>query len=318
VAKNIQQYFNDHNIKHHVSDKNEINKNAIVERFNRTLALLLQRWRQGTNSNNWSEVLPELVKNYNNSYQRTIKQKPIDVWTRKAPNDQSPIHIFETELDVGDHVRIKYIKQIFDKGDALKYSPEEYVIVEKKDGIENGIKLKKFKLKDIGSNQILTKPRPWWKDYELKQIGSIVEKYDKETDLAEKGKIAVEEELKAKEQELEKEKEKVKELENVVPYTEPQKTKEVKRLVKDEQKVQSMNKMLDKLKQIKPNTTIDERRKILDGFTTDTIRRLSTFYGLKTLEQYTKKNGRKGWKDKATPIIKDEIIRHEKKSGFIV
>ena len=41
-AKSIQKYFYDEGIKHHVSDPNEVNKQAIVERFNRSLALLLQ------------------------------------------------------------------------------------------------------------------------------------------------------------------------------------------------------------------------------------------------------------------------------------
>ena len=317
-SKEIQRYFADNDIKHHVSEKDELNKNAIIERYNRTLAKLLQRWRVGTGRTDWHNALPELVKNYNTTYHRTIRQKPIDVWEGKKPNNQTNIHTFETELEIGDHVRIKVIKGIFDKGDALSYSPEEYVITDRKDGVENGIKLKKFRLRNIATNQILRKPREWFKDYELKKIDNIVEKYDTETNLAEKSKVAVETQIKEKEQELEKEKEKVKELENIVPYTEQPKNKKVKRFVKDEKKLAKMEKELDELKIIKPNTNIADRRKQLDRFSTDVNRRLSTFYGLKTLVQYTKPNGRKAWKDRPISEIKDEIIKHEKRLGSIV
>lgn len=315
VSKQIQQYFRDNNIRHHVSERDEINKQAIVERFNRTIARLIQRWRQGTGRTDWHNVLDDLVKNYNNSYHRTVKAKPVDIWEHRATNNQSPIHIFETELSVGDIVRIKQIKGILSKGDFLTYSPEEYVIVEKKDGTENGIKLKKFKLKNIATNEVLKR---YYKDYELKQVSAIVEKYDKETDLAEKGKVAVEAHLAEKEKELQQEKEKVKELENLVPYTEPQKTKEVKRLTKDQVKLQQLERQLGKVKDVKVNTTIAERKKELNTFSTDTLRRLSTYYGLKTLEQYTKENGHKAWKYISTPLVKDAIVAEEKKRGLIV
>ena len=47
-TKNINHLMKEENIRVWYSDPYEINKNAIVERFNRTLALLLQRWRIGS------------------------------------------------------------------------------------------------------------------------------------------------------------------------------------------------------------------------------------------------------------------------------
>jgi len=175
VSNAIQRYFRDNNITHHVSEPFEINKQAIVERFNRTLAGLIQRYRTGSNKNNWTEELENLLDNYNSSYHRTIKARPINVFSGIEVSHQTPIYTFETPLKVGDNVRLKLTKSTFGKGDALKYSPEIYTIVEQKDGVSNGIKLKKFKLKDIKTNQILTKPRMYWKDYEVKLVDSIVE-----------------------------------------------------------------------------------------------------------------------------------------------
>lgn len=327
LPKVIQRYFADNNIKHHVSQVNEINKQAIVERWNRTLAKLLQRWRVATGRTDWHTVLPELVQNYNKTYQRTIKERPIDVWEGRKPSRQTDIHQFESELNIGDLVRVKQIKGIFDKADALQYSPEEYVIVDKKDGIENGIKLKKFKLKNIATNQILTDPRVYFKDYELKAVQSIVQKIDTETDLAEKAKTALESHNLELEQELEKEREKVKELENVVPYTEPPKTKEVKRFTKDQKKLEKEERDLAEIKDIKPNTTIQQRQKELDRFSVDTVRRYATYLGLGKITHESKVyerniNGkvvkRKKQVDKPTKFIKEQIVREEKARQWIV
>lgn len=179
--KNIQDFFKQNNITHYISDKDELNKNAIIERFNRTLALLLQRWRQGSGKKDWYNFLDDLIDNYNNSFHRGIKAKPIDVWEGRDTNNQSPIYTFETELNVGDQVRIKFLRGIFTKGDALQYSPDLYIITEKRDGLENGQKLKKFRLKNIRTQAMVNKPREWWKDYELKKVDSIVERKPEET-----------------------------------------------------------------------------------------------------------------------------------------
>lgn len=172
----IKEYFLNNDIVHHISDKDELNKQAIVERFNRTLALLLQRWRQGTGRTDWHNVLDDLVKNYNESYHRGIKAKPIDVWEGEDLNHQSPIYVFETELQVGDLVRIKLLRNIFTKGDALRYSPDIYVITEQRNALEDGRKLKKFRLRNLRTNAMVNKPREWWKDYELKKLDTIIER----------------------------------------------------------------------------------------------------------------------------------------------
>lgn len=191
-SKSIQKYFSDEGIIHHVSDPDEINKQAIVERFNRTLALLLQRYREGTGKNNWSSVLDDLMNNYNSSYHRTIRGRPIDVWSGLSKNKQSPIYMFEDEINVGDNVRIKMIKLMFGKGDSLKYSPEIYNVVEQKDGVEDGKKLRKYKLRNIETNKILTKPRTYWKSYELKKVDNIIDYNEGQEDITEKAKVVLE------------------------------------------------------------------------------------------------------------------------------
>ena len=62
------------------------------------------------------DKLDDIVNEYNNTYHRTIKMKPVDVKdntyidSNKEVNDQDP------EFQVGDHVRIFKCKNIFAKG----------------------------------------------------------------------------------------------------------------------------------------------------------------------------------------------------------
>jgi len=120
-------------IRVYFSDPYEVNKNSVVERFNRTLATLLQRWRVGSGSYDWPKALPKLVQNYNSTYHSTIKARPIDVWESIGQNLQTRVFLSPL-FKVGDKVRIKRHKKIFDKGDALTLSKEIYVV----SGMKNG------------------------------------------------------------------------------------------------------------------------------------------------------------------------------------
>lgn len=126
-TKPLNKLFDELNITCHFSEVGEINKNAIVERFNRTLALLFNKWREATGKKKWYKVLNDVVYNYNHSYHRTIKATPYDVWKGIDTNKQS-IKVVDYDFKVGDRVRIKLAKKIFDKGDLIKYSKEIFLI----------------------------------------------------------------------------------------------------------------------------------------------------------------------------------------------
>ena len=155
-------YCEENNIAVHFSDKEERNKNAIIERFHRTLARMLQRWRQATNEHDWYRVLPDIVAKYNNQYHRTIKAKPIDVWNHLDANKQDIVKV-ENNFKVGDMVRIKYKKKVLEKGDIITHSKEEYLIKETKKG--------KFILTSVDEEKDLTKE---YKPYEL-EMANIVQ-----------------------------------------------------------------------------------------------------------------------------------------------
>ena len=158
--KDFNELMQDLNVSVHYSEPNEINKNAIVERFNRTLELL-QKWRIGTNKYDWEKVLPMIIKNYNNTYHSTIKETPFNLFNKLKPTKQNRV-IVENSFKVGDKVRTRTIKKIFDKNDILKYSKDIYII--------NKINKNKIYLLNTKTQEESDRT---YKPYELKLINEI-------------------------------------------------------------------------------------------------------------------------------------------------
>lgn len=116
-------------IKVNYSDPDEINKNAIVERCNRTLRAYLEKYRLYHKNNLWYKYLDTIVDIYNNTEHETIKHTPKEVWNGEYFNEQE-ITRFTYDFKVGDIVRKVIKKKIFDKVDELKHSKELYKILE--------------------------------------------------------------------------------------------------------------------------------------------------------------------------------------------
>ena len=76
-SKEMLKFFEDHNIEIYYTYSNL--KAVIIERFNRSLRELMMKSFVKNNNTVWYNILPELIKTYNNRYHRTIKMKPIDV-----------------------------------------------------------------------------------------------------------------------------------------------------------------------------------------------------------------------------------------------
>lgn len=98
---------------------NDIQKNSIVERFNRTFAGYLKRLR-AIGKYKWVDEFRDILENYNNSYHRTIKDTPYNIFHKGQPNKQDVIVVLN-KFKVGDNVRIKIKKTIFNKGDLKIY-----------------------------------------------------------------------------------------------------------------------------------------------------------------------------------------------------
>ena len=101
-----------YNVKLPFSDPHEINKNAIVERANRTIRDLLKKYRLLYYDYNWPKYIDDLIDIYNNTYHKTIGDTPYNIWNNLNYNQQTIIQK-PVEYKVGDMVRIVKVKELF-------------------------------------------------------------------------------------------------------------------------------------------------------------------------------------------------------------
>ena len=72
--------------------------------------------------NLYADKLDEIVGEYNNTYHRTTKMKPIDVKDKKYIDFKKDVNDKDLKYKVGDHVRIPKYKNIFAKGYTPNWS----------------------------------------------------------------------------------------------------------------------------------------------------------------------------------------------------
>ena len=69
-----------------------------------------------------------MVNEYNNTYHRTIKVKPVSVKDNAYFDFSKEVNDKDPKFKVGDHVRISKYKNIFAKGYTPNWSEEVFVI----------------------------------------------------------------------------------------------------------------------------------------------------------------------------------------------
>ena len=74
------------------------------------------------------DKLDDIVNEYNNTYHRTIKIKPIDLKDNAYINIGREVNDKDLKFKVGDHVRISKYKNIFAKGYTANWSEKIFVI----------------------------------------------------------------------------------------------------------------------------------------------------------------------------------------------
>ena len=71
------KFFEDNNVKIYHTYSNL--KAVFIEWFNKSLRELMMKSFVKNNNTIWYDMLPNLIKTYNNRYNHTIKMKPINV-----------------------------------------------------------------------------------------------------------------------------------------------------------------------------------------------------------------------------------------------
>ena len=64
----------------------------------------------------YTDKLDDIVNEYNNTYHRTIKMRPIDVKDNTYINIGKEVNDKDLKFKIGDHVRISKYKNTFAKG----------------------------------------------------------------------------------------------------------------------------------------------------------------------------------------------------------
>ena len=141
---------------HLYSTENE-EKSSVVERWNRTIKSKM--WKQFTVQGNtmYLDMLPKLVKQYNNTKHSSIKMTPVEASKKK---NEGTVYFnlygdMETskqkpKFKTGDKVRIsKYKRKVFDKGYTPNWTEEVFTV----DKIQYTNPIT-YKLKDLNDEEI--------------------------------------------------------------------------------------------------------------------------------------------------------------------
>ena len=78
--------------------------------------------------NLYIDKLDDIVNEYNNTYHRTIKMKPVDVKDNTYIDFKKEVNDKDPKFKVGDYVRISKYKNVFAKGYMPNWSEEVFVI----------------------------------------------------------------------------------------------------------------------------------------------------------------------------------------------
>ena len=81
-------------------------KSVVAERFIRTLKTKIYKYMTSISKNVYIDKLDDIVNEYNNTYHRTIKMKPVDVKDNAYIDFIKQVNDKDSKYKVGDHVRI--------------------------------------------------------------------------------------------------------------------------------------------------------------------------------------------------------------------
>ena len=103
-------------------------KSDVAERYIRKFKTKIFKYMTSVSKNVYIGKLDDIVDEYNNTYHRAIKIKPVDVKDNTYTDFKKEINDKDPKFKIGDHVRISKYKNIFTEGYTLNCSEEVFVI----------------------------------------------------------------------------------------------------------------------------------------------------------------------------------------------
>ena len=144
----FKKWLKDNNIEMYLTH-NE-GKSVVAERFIRTLKTKIYKYMTSVSKNVYIDKLDDIMDEYNNTYHRTIKMKPVDVKGNTYIDFEKEVNDKDPKFNVGDFVRISKYKNIF----AIGYTPnwsEEVFVVKK---VRNTVPWK-YVINDLNGEEII-------------------------------------------------------------------------------------------------------------------------------------------------------------------
>ena len=102
-------------------------KSVVAERFIRTLKNKIYKYMTAISRNAYIDKLDDIVNEYNNTYHRIIKMKPVGVKDNTYIDFEKEVDNKDPKFKIGDHVRISKYKNVFAKGYTPNWSEEGFV-----------------------------------------------------------------------------------------------------------------------------------------------------------------------------------------------
>ena len=109
-------------------------KSVIAKRFIRTLKTRICKCMTSISKIVYIDKL-HIENEYNSTYHRTIKMKPVDVKDNTYIDSSNEVNDKDPKFKIGDHVRISKYKNIFAKGYTPIWFEEVFVIKEVKNTV---------------------------------------------------------------------------------------------------------------------------------------------------------------------------------------
>ena len=154
LSKQMQEFFKDNDVK--IYHTNSYLKAVVIERFNRSLRELMMKHFTKNNNTIWYNILPKLIKIYNNRYHSTIKMKPINVNKSNEKSIKENIYTYDKtskipKFKINDIIRISLKRRdLFNKSSSnIKWSEELFKIHS-----INRSNVITYKIKDLNDNII--------------------------------------------------------------------------------------------------------------------------------------------------------------------
>ena len=135
ISKHFKEFLKKNYIKLYHTENEE--KSSIVERWNRTMKNKMWKMFSANNNTVYWDKLKDLVDDYNNAKNSSIKMTPIEA-SKKENEKKVFANLYgdliylkpkKPKFSIGDKVRIsKYKRRVFDKGYTPNWTEEVFVV----------------------------------------------------------------------------------------------------------------------------------------------------------------------------------------------